>query len=315
MSAAARFVAVDWGTSSLRVWLMAADGAVLAESRSAEGMDTLARDGFAAVLRARLDALGPGLDTLPRPIPVVLCGMVGARQGWREAPYAAVPASPAAIADAAVAVDADGLDARILPGLCRRDPARPDVMRGEETQLMGVVLDAPQASGLVAMPGTHSKWVTLQAGRVTDFTTVMTGELFALLSGQSILRHTIAGETGAGEADAAFRAGLADGLAEPGRLGARLFAIRAEELLFGTRGAAAADRLSGLLIGTEVAAGLAAAADGGPVTLVASGRLARLYGAAFAAAGRPVRLVDADAAVRAGLLNAARRLWPEGDRP
>lgn len=309
---AAAFVAVDWGTSSLRAWAMAADGTVVAETRSADGMGTLTPDGFEPVLSARLAELGLAVAHLAHPLPVLLCGMVGARQGWREAPYVDVPTALSAVADAATRLDAAGLDARILPGLCRRDPARPDVMRGEETQLLGLVLADPAASGTVCMPGTHSKWVRLESGRVADFATVMTGELFAVVAGHSILRHTIAGSTGSGEATAAgFEAGVRTGLAAPDLLPARLFSIRAESLLFTADPAAAADRLSGLLIGAEIGAGLAAFGGEGPLTLVASGRHARLYAAAFALAGRPVSLVDADTAVRAGLLHAARRIWPD----
>ncbi len=309
-------VAVDWGTSSLRAWVLGPDGAPLAETRSAEGMDVVAAGGFEAVLRARLGELGAALDGLPRPLPVVLCGMVGARQGWREAGYLEVPVPLLEVADGATAVAAEGLDARILPGLALRRPERHDVMRGEETQLLGLVLHEPEASGLVCMPGTHCKWVRLASGAVSDFTTVMTGELFALLSRDSILRHTLAGAAASGEPEAAgFRSGLAEGLAEPGLLGARLFSIRAGHLLAGIEGTEAADRLSGLLIGAEVGAALAAAAPDGPIRLVASGRLARLYDAAIRAAGREVRLVDADDAVRSGLIHAARRFWPlaEGD--
>ncbi|BBE74275.1 2-keto-3-deoxy-galactonokinase [Pleomorphomonas sp. SM30] len=305
------FVAVDWGTSSLRLWLMAADGAVLAETRSAEGMGGLSPDAFEPVLRGRLQGLGPAVAAMPTPLRVVLCGMVGARQGWREAVYVDVPAPLDAVAGRAVSPAADGLDARILPGLSARGD-RPDVMRGEETQLLGLVLDAPALSATVCMPGTHSKWVTLDEGRVAGFSTVMTGEFYALLAGQSILRHTVAGSSGSGDPAApAFVGGLADGLSAPDDALARLFGIRAAGLLSGLPAADAADRLSGLLIGAEVGARLARADAGAEVVLVASGRLAALYAAALRAAGRSHRLVDADAAVRGGLVHAARALWPE----
>jgi 2-dehydro-3-deoxygalactonokinase len=308
------FLAVDWGTSSFRAWVLDRSGAVLAETRSAEGMDVVAGGDFEAVLRARLADLGSALDRVPRPLPIVLCGMVGARQGWREAGYLDVPVALSEIADRATVVPAEGLDARILPGLAHRSPQRPDVMRGEETQLLGLVLDEPHASGLVCMPGTHSKWVTLEEGRVTDFRTIMTGELFAVLSRESILRHTIGGAQASGDPQApAFTEGLSAGLENPGLLGAGLFSIRADGLLFGLSGSAAADRLSGLLIGAEVAGALAAMPTSGPLHFVATGRLARLYGAALRTVGRPVTPVDADDAVRAGLLHAARRFWPVGE--
>lgn len=304
------FVAVDWGTSSLRVWLLAPDGTVMAEDRTRSGMDTVPAGGFETLLRDRLAALGV-LDQPDRPLPIVLCGMVGARQGWREAGYLDAPASLEDLVDAATSVPVDGIDARILPGLARRDEARPDVMRGEETQLLGLVSGTPSLSGLVCMPGTHSKWVRLGTGRVADFATSITGELFALLAGHSILRHTIAGATPTGDpASRAFQAGLALGLAEPARLTADVFGIRAGGLLFGLSGLEAADRLSGLLIGAEIGRELAAVDRSEPVTLLATGTIAALYGAGFEAAGRKVECVDADVAVRAGLTRAAARFWP-----
>lgn len=304
------FVAVDWGTSSLRLWLTGPDGTVLAETRSAEGMGSLDPAGFEAVLRVRLGDLGFEAASLSEPVPVILCGMVGARQGWREAPYAEVPTALSNIPARAISVAAEGLDARILPGLCRRDPGRPDVMRGEETQLLGLVLDDPALSATVCMPGTHSKWVRLESGRVADFSTVLTGELFALMSRQSILRHTIGEASPSGDPEAAdFRRGVEDALADPAGILGRLFPLRAENLLFGLAGTAAADRLSGLLLGAEIAPSVRNTGPE-PIVLVASGRLAGLYGAALRVAGRDFRLVDADDAVRAGLLHAARSLWP-----
>ncbi len=311
MTAAAdgAFVAVDWGTSSLRLWHLSATGEVLAEIRSAEGMSAVPEGGFEAVLRQRIGELGlaPG-GPAPR---VALCGMVGARQGWREAPYVDVPAPLSAVAERAVAVPMAGVDARILPGLAQRDRTRPDVMRGEETQLLGLVLNDPALSGMVCMPGTHCKWVTLEGGAVRSFSTAITGELFAVLAGHSLLRHTIGEERPSGDpASAAFRAGLEAGLESPEQVISKLFSIRAEGLLFGTNGTEAADRLSGLLIGSEVGAAFRRHAAGGPVVLVASGRMAGLYQVALEAAGSAVRLVDADLAVRAGLLQAARQFWP-----
>jgi 2-dehydro-3-deoxygalactonokinase len=237
--------------------------------------------------------------------------MVGARQGWTEAGYLDVPVPLTAVADRATRVEAAGLDARILPGLARRDPSQPDVMRGEETQLLGLVLHEPHATGTVCMPGTHSKWVALDDGRVRAFETVMTGELFAVLSQTSILRHSIAGAESSGDPDsAAFRAGLADGLSDPRTTISRLFSIRARGLLFGGTGVEAADRLSGLLIGSEIAGVMDRVPHAGSVRLVASGRLAHLYSAALGAAGVRPEIIDADDAVRAGLVHAARRFWP-----
>ncbi len=320
MTASPALILGDWGTSSLRLWAVAADGAVLAERRSGEGMSTLAPGAFEAVLRGHLAALGAA--------PVLLCGMVGARQGWREAPYVAVPADVGSICDRVAGVEAGGLDVRIVPGLCVGGPglpegggaaARCDVMRGEETQLLGVLLGEPGMSGTVVMPGTHSKWVSLQGGRVSGFETAMTGELYAVLCQHSVLRHSVAalprqsiGEARGAASDAAFARGLAAGLAAPQRLVLSLFGVRAASLLQGLGGEDAAAMLSGLLIGAEVGgAAVGSEEDGGEVVLVASGVLAQRYGLALRSAGRRPRVVDAEAASRDGLLHVARRLWPE----
>ena len=134
----AGYVAVDWGTSSFRLWLVDRAGAVLEERRSPEGMMVASKLGFAAVLQSHLDAVGAGND-----LPVVICGMAGARQGWVEAGYIDTPAQLASILARAVAVPGLSRDVRILPGIAQRDPNAPDVMRGEETQLLGALgLDA-----------------------------------------------------------------------------------------------------------------------------------------------------------------------------
>jgi len=316
----------DWGTSSLRLWAVAADGAVLAERRSDEGMAALAPGAFEAVLRGHLAGFGDVPGDVAAPLPVLLCGMVGARQGWREAPYVAVPADVAAICDRVLGVAAAGLDVRILPGLCvRGDPAdapaqapveapvqapvQADVMRGEETQLLGVLQAEPGLSGTVVMPGTHSKWVRLRDGRVLGFETAITGELYALLCRHSVLRHSVADTQARGgpAADAAFARGLAIGLEAPQRLALSLFGVRAAGLLHDVGGEAAAAMLSGLLIGAEVGG----AAPTGEVVLVAGGVLAERYGRALRLAGCRHRVVDAEAASRDGLLHVARRLWPE----
>ena len=143
------------------------------------------RYGFDAVLERHLAELG-ARQTLP----VIICGMAGARQGWREAGYLDTPADVADIVRNALVVDGYPRDVRILPGIAQRDAGAPDVMRGEETQLLGLVADGVR-SGLVCMPGTHSKWVMLAGGKVESFSTYMTGELFDVLSRYSILKAAI----------------------------------------------------------------------------------------------------------------------------
>ncbi len=303
MTAAPAVAAVDWGTTRLRVWLLSADGAVLAERRADEGLTTAREAGFASVLEGHLAAMGA-----PARLPVVMCGMVGSRQGWVEAPYVDVPAGIGAILQGAARIEGAARDIRIVPGLAQRLADAPDVMRGEETQLAGAGLPA-SGRHVVCLPGTHSKWAKVEDGAVTGFGTWPTGELFSVLAAHSILRHSL-GERPAPVLpdDQAFREACGKALAGGGDLGSRLFSIRAAGLLLGQTPEQASASLSGLLIGAEIASAIRRhGMAGGTVTLVASGALAGLYAAALGLAGLEVRPVDADAAVRAGLLAAARR--------
>lgn len=316
LSSKPSFIGVDWGTSSFRAWAFAADGTVLAERKaSAGGMRDVAPGGFPAALSEHLAALSTSLGQSVTGLPVVLCGMVGARQGWIEARYVAAPCTIGAIWQQSVTPPADGLpdgfQGRILPGVAQHGD-EPDVMRGEETQLLGLLDAEPGYNGVVCMPGTHAKWVSLSEGRVTGFATAMTGELYAVISEHSVLRHSIDGNRPSGDpASPAFIAGLKRGLAAPDRLTGLLFGVRAGDLLAGVHGQAAADVLSGLLIGAELGGQTKNLTPGATVGLVASGTLADLYSAGLALAGTPARLLDADTLVRAGLTHAARALYPE----
>lgn len=301
MSAPA-FAAVDWGTTRMRVWLVDGAGAVLAERRSDEGL-LAAREGnrFGAILEAHLDALGA-----PGNLAVFACGMIGARQGWVEAPYATAPAALDAVLAGAVAVPGHPRPVRIVPGVAQDRPGAPDVMRGEETQLAGIRALLAKGDHRVCMPGTHSKWVLAQGGRIERFATFLTGETFSLLAERSILAHSLGSPVPKVTAGSAFRDAVRE-TAEDGDILGRLFSIRAGGLLQGLSPEDAAARLSGLLIGGEIGAALKRFGGGGEaVILVASGAMAELYAAALRAAGLPVRLADADEAVRAGLVEAAR---------
>jgi 2-dehydro-3-deoxygalactonokinase len=299
------FAAADWGTSSFRIWLLDSGGAVLAERRSDEGMVSAATAGFGAILEKHLGDMGAANG-----LPVIICGMAGARQGWVEAPYVALPARLDDMLAGAVAVPGEAHGIRILPGLAQRDAGAPDVMRGEETQLAGIVPLFASGRHVVCMPGTHSKWVEASDGAVTGFRTWLTGELFSILSKQSILRHSL-GESPAPALpdDTAFRAACAQALGEGGDVGNGLFRIRAATLLQNLKPDDAAARLSGLLIGGEIASARRAfEVPEGKVILVASGALGLLYRVALELAGYTVISADADEAVRAGLIEAARRL-------
>lgn len=301
---AAAFAAVDWGTSSFRLWLMTADGAVLAERRSGEGMTTASNSGFSAVLEKHLAATGA-----PDRLPVIICGMAGARQGWIEAGYANTPARLSAITDAAVTVPGQNRDIRILPGLAQRGTGIADVMRGEETQLLGASSVLGDGEHLVCMPGTHSKWVRLADGVADGFSTFMTGELFEALCEHTLLRHSVEGGGTFDAASPAFTGAVKQAFGNPARLTSQFFSIRAAQLLDGASTTDGKARLSGTLIGAELAGALSESAGSRKTALVVSGALGALYQSAFAAISHEPVLVDADEAVRTGLTQAARRIW------
>ena len=295
--------AIDWGTSSFRLWLLSEDGEVLAERRSDEGMTRAAASGFDIVLEGHLAELGVA-ETLP----AIVCGMAGARQGWREAGYLDTPANVADIIRNALRVDGYPRDVRILPGIAQRDANAPDVIRGEETQLLGLVADG-MGAGLVCMPGTHSKWVTLGDGKVEGFSTYMTGELFDVLSRHSILSAAMGGAAEISHADPAFLDAAKSAFDNPPAFSNILFQLRSGQLLGFAPPAEGAARLSGLLIGLELAGATARHGPVSEVVLVASGGLGALYRSVLEARGLAVRVCDANEAVRRGLWSAARTFW------
>lgn len=288
------WIAVDWGTSHLRAWAMGAGDTVLARADSDNGMGRLAPGEFEPAL---LNLIG-GWLTDGRVTRVLACGMVGARQGWVEAPYAAVPWTPGeGPTVTAPTVRDPRLSVRILPGLSQTTP--PDVMRGEETQIAGVLRDRDGFEGVVCLPGTHSKWAEVMTGELIGFRTFMTGEIFALLSTQSVLRHS----TGKGWDDAAFDDGVAQGMTGARDLSAALFSLRAESLLADLGPDAATARLSGMLIGWELA-GARPWWLGREVVLVGAPRLCALYDRALQAQGVTTQTKDAEAMTLSGLIAA-----------
>lgn len=295
--------AVDWGTTRLRVWLLDAAGKVIDERRSDEGLLVAQHKGFAAILDRTLAEMGAAQD-----LPAIVCGMAGARQGWVEAPYVDVPASLGDILGAAVPIPGIGRDVRIVPGLAQRSARTPDVMRGEETQLAGVADKIGTGMHLVCMPGTHSKWVVAEGGAISGFGTWPTGEMFSVLAEHSILRHSLGEKPARVLPDnQVFRDWCQEALFD-GDITSRLFGIRAAGLLNGLGQEAAAAALSGLLIGAEIASATKRfGRRGAPVILVVSGPLGELYAEAMRLDGIELRHADADEAVLAGLVAAARR--------
>jgi 2-dehydro-3-deoxygalactonokinase len=254
-------IGVDWGTSRLRAYLLH-DGAVVQRRDSAAGIGTLGGQGFDA-------ALAPLLAGWPPDVPLLMCGMIGSRQGIIEAPYLRCPADPAALARALVPVAIAGRAAHIVPGLST-DP--PDVLRGEETIILGTGI----GTGLACLPGSHSKWVRVAGGIVTGFRTYLTGELFA-----AVASHTIVGRLmePADPPDwaAFFDQGVADARAPGAAVTAQLFGGRASVLLGRLPARGLRAYVSGLLIGHEIGGDVPA----GTVTLVAEGALRDRYARAL----------------------------------
>lgn len=292
--------AIDWGTTNMRVWLLDQSGNVSASRASDEGMRQAMPDRFEAIMEKHLAEMGAPVD-----LPVIICGMAGARGGWVEAEYMRTPAQLSAAHESAVKVAHASRDIRILPGACQMDEAREDVMRGEETQLAGAI-SGVEDNGIFCMPGTHSKWAVVKGGSLTRFTTFMTGEMHGLVSKHSILRDTL-GEAKANAESPAF-AGAVDEMLEGRGFTEALFSIRASALLKGAEAGDLASRLSGLVIGSEIASAKRAFAPE-EVGLVAAGPLSDLYRAALARAGINAEALDGEALARRGLFAAAQSFW------
>lgn len=290
MTFAFAFLAVDWGTTNRRVFRIE-DGLVVATERDARGVTSIAPGDFAgevADIRSRLGDL-----------PVLLAGMVGSTIGWRDVPYVAAPADFAGLARGLAWIDPR---TAIIPGVSVLREGRADVMRGEEIQFLGAVAAGlVPRNGLLCQPGTHCKWARIEDGVILDFTTAMTGELFALLRGHGLLATQLQAAVTPG---VAFFDGVAAG--RGGDLAATLFGIRAAKLLGVRDDADAASYASGVLIGSDVAARLAGVP--GEVHVLADPALAELYSIAVTANGGTAHVVDSQAAFVAGMVALARML-------
>ncbi len=280
------YIAIDWGTTNRRIYVLTADGAVLDTVRDDRGVLAMTPGDYPneiAAIRVRFGALS-----------IIAAGMVGSTRGWREAAYVPAPADLPTLAGAATRIPE--LDVTIVPGVSLLTDTRADVMRGEEVQVLGAVAAglAP-ADALFAQPGTHNKWVRVTGGRITDFATTMTGELFALVKGHGILAGMLDGPVADGPA---FRDGLSRG-AGACDLTAALFGVRASVLLGRIAADDAASYASGLLIGSDI--GAVPDMAGQTVHLLSSGLLADLYTIGIEARGGTVVALDSHAGFLAGL--------------
>ncbi|MFK7901568.1 MAG: 2-dehydro-3-deoxygalactonokinase [Nitratireductor sp.] len=288
------WIAVDWGTSNLRCWVFDQNNDVLKQLTSDKGMGELEPHQFESTLLSVVEAFLPKDKTTP----IIACGMVGAKQGWQEATYAKAPCAPHSSASMLKAkVNDPRIEVHILPGISSANP--PDVMRGEETQLAGFLSSNPNFNGAICLPGTHAKWVNVEENKIAEFTTCMTGELFAVISNETILRHSLQ----KGWNQQAFEKGVSQILSNPESLSAQLFKIRVEYVLQDAAKDAAYSKLSGMLLGSELAA-TRNYWQGKKVELIGSETLCAPYASALKLAGVEANISSGDTMVLEGLKSA-----------
>ena len=287
------FIAVDWGTTNRRAYLIDPSGKRTDEFEDGKGVLSVPPGGFPDAVAEIRNRLGDK--------PLLLAGMVGSNRGWKEAPY--VPCN-ATIGDLVAKLVWVGEREAIVPGVSYIGDGRADVMRGEEVQLLGgVAARKVDPYALVAHPGTHNKWVLVRHDSIHSFRTVMTGELFSLLKEHSILADLLHGSV---DVNDAFKQGVRETMEEE-MLPANLFAVRAKVLLGQAKKEDAASYTSGLLIGTDVRIGLSVPV-GARVVVMGRPELTRLYAAAVAEHGREAILLDGEECFLAGANEIARRI-------
>ena len=289
-------LAVDWGTTSFRAYRLDASGRIVGSRSAQAGILAVAGGDFAGVLEQQA---GDWIAAGERP--VVMSGMIGSRQGWSEVPYIQCPAGLDEIANGMRKVAWARGDAWIAPGVtCRDDSGVPDVIRGEETQILGVLEELGEGRHTICLPGTHSKWVEIENAKIQRFSTHMTGEVFAVLKSHSILGRMMK----EGPADpGAFADGVRRCADQAGLLH-HLFGVRARALFGDLHETASASYLSGLLVGHEIRS---AGSAGRRVHLLCTPQLAEAYAQAFEVLGMQSATLDPTAVTR-GLFRLASRL-------
>jgi 2-dehydro-3-deoxygalactonokinase len=287
------FIAVDWGTTNRRAYRIDSSGECVDRFEDHQGVLSVPDGGFPAAVVEIRQRLGDH--------PLLLAGMIGSNRGWKEAPYVPCPAGIDELAKALVWV---GDREAIVPGLSYAGNGRADVMRGEEVQLLGAVASKRvDAMGMVCHPGTHNKWVTLRRGRIDEFQTVMTGEIYNLLKEHSILSDLLQGKV---EVNDSFNEAAAHAVFNEA-LPAELFSVRARVLLGLAKKEDAAAYTSGLLIGTDVRIGLSVP-TAARITVIGRPELTKLYAAAIGHAERDAVEIDGEQCFLAGIHEIAKRI-------
>ena len=289
------WIAVDWGSSNLRVWALDRRHKILDSFSSNDGMLSLETGDFEPLLLKQISNWVANDVN----IPVLCCGMVGAKQGWMEAPYATVPYNLMQETDSVKVICRDNrLDVRILGCLKQNNPA--DVMRGEETQIRGFLSDFADFDGIVCLPGTHTKWVHVSAGEVVSFRTFISGELFALMSEYSVLKHSV---NSVGWSDQEFKSAVSESISNPQKIFSHFFNLRADDLLNNVAKPVLRSKLSGYIIGAELA-GAKPYWLGQNVVILAENNLSKTYKAALEGQGIFAQEVDATKCTLDGLAQA-----------
>ena len=278
-------IGIDWGTTSFRAFRIGASGEVLDARTAAAGILKVSVGAFEAALEREI---GDWLDADQAPL--MASGMITSRQGWLEVPYCPCPAGRVEIAAGLVRHrTGEGHEIHFVPGLSLLgEDGVPDVMRGEETQILGE-LCAVREPQLMVLPGTHSKWVLAKDDRIVWFATFMTGEVYGVLKEHSILGRLMQGET---QDEAAFLRGAAYARTGRGGVLKKLFSARTLGLFERLPGEAIGSYLSGLLIGAEIADAIeciAAPDAAAGITVIGESALADRYRIALDAAGLPAR--------------------------
>lgn len=291
------FVGINWGSSNFRAYLIDKSGSIVEAMEAASGIAGLDRDGMVKQIIA-VSERWPHVDR------IYACGMIGSNIGWIDAGYVQCPIALAGLADALKPAQISDVGLHIVPGLaCRRSQDNaPDIMRGEETELFGLLASGRlPASGIVALPGTHTKWVSIEEGKVQEFITAMSGEIFDRLTAAGLLASVVDGPAVVGPA---FFDGVRNGAERESGLGTQLFGARARVIRGDLKRSEGASYLRGLLIGSEVAdaRSLFPQLSRASVPLVGASHVVELYGAALDALGISSHGVESRNAISHGFL-------------
>jgi len=306
------YIVGDWGTSHLRLYLC--DGTQVLDRREGPGVAELSANAQAQAHARRFAvALSAAIAPWNRthgPMHVWLAGMVGSRNGWQEAPYVPCPFDARTLAASVLHLEANGTEVTIVPGArCVNPRGAPDVMRGEETQIIGALrLDERLAHGrhIVALPGTHTKWAVLSDGTLEAFQTSFSGEMFALLRDHSMLARAAAATPESPGTAASIKAGFERGVARSRELQGTplshlLFEVRSRQLMEGLPQPEALGYLSALIIDQDIQGALDLFSVDAPITVIGAAALTSLYEVALAARGIQTRALEASDATVAGI--------------